>query len=290
MRRMCVFIRAYRLAAGQEVGEDEAVALYDLTGLYLHGTAKHRPLVAEGVEHAVLAAGVDARGQVGEQCGVERAPGERAVEALGVDTSEFRAQAGADHVAPESAGIEAPEREQRRETRAGKLLLAVGADVLEEQVAEGHVRYAFGSRARDQRAHARFVLGIGAGVRERHAPERHAGRLGLGLQQLRAHAVHGDAIKALVHRGDEADDVVAIRRAQHVQRPGAVLAAGPGEQEPGFCHRAGTGHHVGCSVRYIQPAIAPAATYSTIPPRNHHAASTAGMGRTTYETPQYRVK
>src|SRR3989337_3212515 len=118
MRRMCVFIRAYRFAAGQEVGEDEAVALYDLTGLHRHGTAKHRPLVAEGVELAALAAGVDGRGQIGEQCGVERAPGERAVEVPGVNTSEFRAQAGADHVARESAGIKAPEREQRREAGA----------------------------------------------------------------------------------------------------------------------------------------------------------------------------
>ena len=60
-----------------------------------------------------------------------------------VDAREAGLEAPGDHLcAPGGRVRDLPEREQRREAGAGEPRLAVGADVLQEQVAEGHVREA----------------------------------------------------------------------------------------------------------------------------------------------------
>src|SRR5437763_876863 len=53
---------------------------------------EHRPGVAEGVELAALAAGIDPRRQVGQQPLVERPPRERRAEPAGIDAGEDRRQ------------------------------------------------------------------------------------------------------------------------------------------------------------------------------------------------------
>jgi len=54
--------------------------------------------------------------------------------------------------------------------------------------------------------------------------------LELRLQQLLAHAMHADARKFVGHRGQRADHVEFTGAPHLVQRPGAVLAARPGDQ------------------------------------------------------------
>jgi hypothetical protein len=93
--------------------------------------------VDEGVELAVLAAGIDAGGKVGEQRLVEAAADEGGIELVGIDADEDRLEAGVDELAGEGGGVTAPERKQGAAAGAGQPALTVGAHVLEEEVPEG---------------------------------------------------------------------------------------------------------------------------------------------------------
>ena len=75
-----------------------------------------------------------------EQRRVEAAAGKRRRQFLQVDDGEMRLDAGRDHVARKPRGRLQPQRKHRRDAGAGELLLAIGADVLEEQIAEDHMR------------------------------------------------------------------------------------------------------------------------------------------------------
>jgi hypothetical protein len=96
----------------------------------------------EGVEFAVLAAGVDPRRQFGEKLIVVRPPGERGVERARVEADEDRLEAGGNELPRELAGVAAPEREQAALAARGEPRFAVRPDVLEEEVAEPRRRTA----------------------------------------------------------------------------------------------------------------------------------------------------
>jgi hypothetical protein len=85
--------------------------------------------VDEGVELAVLAAGVDAGGEVGQERLVEAAADEGGVELPGVDADERCLEAGVDEFLGEDGGVAAPEGKEAGATGAAQSLLAVGADV-----------------------------------------------------------------------------------------------------------------------------------------------------------------
>ena len=89
------------------------------------------------MELAVLAAGIDARRQLGEQRPIEGAAGERLVEYAGIDADERCFEAEVDEFVRELGRIATPDGEQRATPDGGEAFLPVGADVLEEEVAEG---------------------------------------------------------------------------------------------------------------------------------------------------------
>src|SRR4051794_41053047 len=122
----------------EQVLKREAVARHDLSQLDLDRSVEDRAGVDEGVELAVLAAGVDAGGQVGQQRLVKAAADEGGVELPGVDADECRLETGVDEIFGEDGGVAAPEGEEAGATGAGQSLLAIGADVGEEEVAEGN--------------------------------------------------------------------------------------------------------------------------------------------------------
>lgn len=67
--------------------------------------------VDEGVELAVLAAGVDANGEVGQQRLVEGAADERRIELARIDADEHRLEARLNELEGEFAGVPLPERD-----------------------------------------------------------------------------------------------------------------------------------------------------------------------------------
>ena len=119
-----------------QVAEDEAVALDHLAGGASDRLGEDRAGVDEGVELAVFATGIDVRRQVGEQLCVVAAPGEGAVERARVDADDYRLEGLVEELLRERGRIASPEGEEGVLARGGEALLAVGADILEEQVAE----------------------------------------------------------------------------------------------------------------------------------------------------------
>ena len=84
--------------------------------------------------------------------------------------------------------------------------------------------------SRDRRRHLALVDLVRARKRNAHDDRRQAGGVELRVQQLLAHAMHADARESVGDRGERADDVEFAGAAHLVQRPGAVLAARPGDQ------------------------------------------------------------
>jgi hypothetical protein len=182
------------------------------------------------VELAALAAGVDRRRQLGQQRGVEVARREPLVQGARIDAGQPGAQPAGDHLGRQRAGRLAPQREEWPDPGRGQLLLAVAADVLQEQIAERHGGDARGARPIEGGRHRRFVLGVAARPGDRHRPERQVRGGGLRAQELGPDRVHRHAIGRLVDRRQEAHHLDFTGGAQEVQRPGAVLPAAPGQQ------------------------------------------------------------
>ena len=213
-----------------QVAEYEAVAGDDIAGFDRDRRAKHRAGAGESVELAVLGAWVDVRRQVGQQVEVETAAGEARGQLARVDAGDIGLESAGDHLARQLPRVDAPQREQRRDAGAGELGLAIAADVLEEQVAEGHRLDAGGGLLGDERAHDALVVGVGAGMGDLQHVQRQAGGLGLCLQQRPAHAVHGHPVEGGVDGCEEPDHGHVRPLAQHMQRPGRVLAGAPAQK------------------------------------------------------------
>jgi hypothetical protein len=227
------------LVAGEDFSIDKIVALHGLRGYTRDGTRKHWAGEGEGVELAALAAGIDGCGQVGEQRGIEGATGEGCVEHARVDAGEVGAQAGGEHLLREFGGGDAevrrPDGEDGFEAGVGELRDAVGANVLEEEVAEGDAVDALGDGAGEDLGHARLVVRVRAREGKVDLPERQAGGGGLLVKQLLAEAVDGDAAVLLVDGGEQANDFILGLPAEQVKGPGAVLAAAPTEEDGVRC-------------------------------------------------------
>ena len=172
-----------RAGGGEEIGIDEIVALDELAGNDGDGAREDGAGEGEGVELAALAAGIDRGREIGEELGVEGAAGEGGVKVAGVNAGEMRAEAGGEHLARELGGRDAergaPDGEDGLEAGAGQAGDAVGADVLEEEVAEGDAVEAFGGGAGADGGHAGLVIGVGAGEGEVDLPEGEADGFGL---------------------------------------------------------------------------------------------------------------
>jgi len=119
-----------------QIAKDKAVTLDDLARLACDRLGEDRSGMDEGVELAVLAAGVDAGGQVGEQLLVIRTPREGGVERSRVQTDDPRLEAGGDELSCQGARVASPQWEETAPAGCAESRLAVGADIFEKQIAE----------------------------------------------------------------------------------------------------------------------------------------------------------
>src|SRR5437763_15685694 len=122
----------------QQIREDEALTLHDVSTTQRHGLCEHGPIVGERVELAPLATGVDSYGQLRQEAGVELAPGKGWRQLSRVHARQPRLEARPDHVAGQRVRGNAPEGEERCDARGRQVVLPVAADVFQEQVAERH--------------------------------------------------------------------------------------------------------------------------------------------------------
>jgi len=140
----------------------------------------------EGVELAVFAAGVNQRRQVTEKRCIEFPSGEAAVKDLAVHAHGDGAKARGVQVADELARIAFPDGEDRGHAHAGEVFLAIGAQILEEDVAEGDAANAAREVNAQGLVHSRFIDPITALRRNADFVERQADRLRLALQEFAA--------------------------------------------------------------------------------------------------------
>ncbi len=98
------------------------------------------------------------------------------------------------------------------------------------QVAEGEGLDVFCPGVVDDLSHPQFIVRIGAGPGQRDFQERQLCGRRLCPDQFHADAVHGNAVRCAVKRGDETSDFNVGMLTKHVQHPGAVLAGTPEEQ------------------------------------------------------------
>src|ERR1700677_4331499 len=129
--------RVHAVLRRLQIAKDKALALNDLAGVAGNRLGEDRAGMDEGVELAVLPAGVNARGQIGEQLLVIGTPREGGVERLRVQADDVRLEAGGDELASQDAGVASPQREETAPAVCGESLLAVCADIFEIEIAEG---------------------------------------------------------------------------------------------------------------------------------------------------------
>src|ERR1700722_97913 len=126
------------LSRQRQVAKAEGPTRDPLADGNVEGLSEVRAVEDEGVEFAVLATRVDAGGQVRQQIGVDGPAGERGVELGGVYADNHGLESGRDELADEGAGLSAPDRIEGVHPVFRHHAVAIGADVLQIQVAEGH--------------------------------------------------------------------------------------------------------------------------------------------------------
>ncbi len=119
----------------EHIGDDETLALD-----HLHGERMGEQWAGagDGMEPAPFAAGVDRGRQVGQEGRVEGPPCEGRRQATRADARHSGTEPALYHVPREVGGRQVPQREERSDARGCEELLPVAADVLQEQIAEGH--------------------------------------------------------------------------------------------------------------------------------------------------------
>jgi hypothetical protein len=177
------------------------------------------------MEFSALAARVHVRRKRREQIAVVHPTRERFGELPRIDAGQHRPQAGIEHAPGERGRFArgAPQGEERLEPRPAQALLAVGADVFEEEIPEGDVGHAFGPRSTEGRGHQRLVVRVRAGPRQQDRPQRETRRRCLRRDQLTTHRMHRHTIGGLVEGGEQPDELDIVLLAKLVQGPGAVL-------------------------------------------------------------------
>ena len=212
----------------------ESVALHDIAPGDVDRPLEAGGVVAERVKLPAFAAGIDRSREVPQQTLVEVAREETRVELLGIDAGNDGVNATRQHLAGEPPRIRrmTPDREERLDPGARELPLAVGAYILEKQVAEGHVRHARFDGVSDRAGHEPLVLLVRARTGQREDAEGEARPVGLALQQFTVNAVHRHAVDGPVHRREQSHDLDVIPLAKYVERPCGVLPRAPRQPYP----------------------------------------------------------
>src|SRR4029077_13509376 len=198
--------RSYNCRGGQQIAVDERIALNYFSGANGNGVAEDGTVENEGVELAILAAGVDSRGQIAEERNGEVAAGETSVDHFGINARGDSAELGSVETADEFASLALPDGEERGHADAREIFLAVGAEIFQEDVAESDLSHAIGVMDAQGFFHARLVNRIDALRWNAHLVQRKPDGLGLLHKEFAAHAVHADAFVGFGYRGQERDD------------------------------------------------------------------------------------
>ena len=200
---------------------------------------EHRPGAREGMKLAPLSAGVDLRGQPGEEDFIEVAAREFLGKTRGVDADEDRAKSTGDHLHGEIPRVPPPEWKDARQPGSLEKPLSIGANVFEKEVSEHDVRDPLLGSAGELGEKRLLVDLVRAGMRNRNHAERK-----LQLRRLPAKELFADSVdrNPAIRRGDgrqQTGQLESSRETNGMERPGGVLPAAPGDESAGKGHDTG---------------------------------------------------
>src|SRR5438270_9534349 len=109
---------------------------------------------------AILPAGIDSPWQITQKLFVEIPPGKFRPKLLRIDAYQLGFQAAPDHLLCKLIRRYLPDREQRFQARTLQLTFPVGANVLQEQIAEGNRRYPLRYGFIAHLFHSAFIISI----------------------------------------------------------------------------------------------------------------------------------
>ena len=132
-------------------------------------------------------------------------------------------------------GVASPYGELSGHLEARQIFFTVGAEIFQENVAEGHFANALSVEDLEGLLHALFVKRIAALRRDRDFVKRDVEGLGLLVEEFAADTMHGDAAVGFGDGGEKRDDFELGILAEGVESHGGVFAAGPAEED-GFRH------------------------------------------------------
>ncbi len=181
------------------------------------------------MEFAVFAAGIHFNWHFAQQVTIKSATCEAAVHPPGIDARQVGTKASGKHFLSQLPRIFSPEWEDGRHSAGGEMLLTVGANVLEKEIAENNVPHAFLPRACHRLAHRLFVKFVGTWRRYRHLHQSQSSRRGLCFEQALPNGLHRHPVVRAIHRCEQRHHVEVPRLSDYVKSPGAVFAATPGE-------------------------------------------------------------
>ena len=185
----------------------------------------------KSVEFAVFTAGVGAGWKIAEEGSVKFAAGEAGVKDFRIDTRGDCTEVLLMEVADEFARVALPNGEEAGHADAGEIFLAVGAEVFEEDVAEGYFPNTLVVEEAESFFHASFVDSVDTLGWNEDFVERQADGLSLLLQEFAADAVHSDAVVGFGDGGEKSYDLELLLQEQRVQSYSAVFAAAPAEED-----------------------------------------------------------
>jgi len=114
---------------------------------------------------------------------------------------------------------------------ARELTLPIRAEILEIEIAEGDTGNAPRSGELERFGHERGVRVVRARRGQEHLVQREPHRLRLRVEDAFSNRVHGDAAVLCCERRQQPGDLESFFAPKHVERPRAVFAAAPREQD-----------------------------------------------------------
>src|SRR5258708_5785664 len=235
-RSNLVRVMVFSFVQWNQVAKTERIALHVFTNCEMHGPPKNRTVENETVEFPVFPARVRAGWKIFQKLGVDFPARKIRGKDPQIHADHHGAKAQLQEGTDQFAGVPFPDGEDAVHTDLGEVVFPVGAQVLEKNIAENHFANASGEMHPQCFFHTRFVRRVDALRRDGHLMQRQPDGCGLPFEQLAAHAVHADPVKAFGDRGQQGGHAAALHGKHIVKRHRAVLSTTPAHQY-GFLHR-----------------------------------------------------
>src|SRR5215471_5873381 len=157
---------------GEQITKHKRIALNYFAGCKFDRLSKKRTVENKSVEFAVLSAGIHAWREIGEERLIQLAAGKAGIEHPWVNANCDGAKSERVELANQLTGVSFPKWKDCLHFEAREILFAIGAQVFQENIAEGDAANSLVQVVAHRRFHAGFVNGIDALRRDKNLVQR----------------------------------------------------------------------------------------------------------------------